>query len=397
MRASIVGDSTDQLIKIDINTDVGQLNFKVSKNIYTNETNWMLLKKLMVNELFGTIKLNLGFMIPDSAISKVYKLIMSIRGVDEETIMSASKFDQILWFLKELSEIKPDPSIVMVYLELYPEVDKQYFLSNMFRIMAFFFRQIPELQNILRSGNLDTHVSYASKILLKMYRNESYYSVEFEKFMDKYLPVIVRYIMDASLNLTSKNDTDIDIFSFHEFVNSDNDHRINIKPEKVFADRTKISGKYTVEKVDKKENVIRDKLVTPFAIVDKNSSSLKTETVDKENIFSGKSKSVSDNNNEQPATATKRSKGDELSDYNESSDSINTLLKKDEKNKKLSTQEKNEKKIVPNIPIKNFEHSDSVNVDETSNSKRESNFNQEKSSAARQETVSKKTHVHDDL
>lgn len=386
MRASIVGDSDEQLVKIDINTDVEELNFKTSKNIHLNETNWILLKKLMVNELFGTIKLNLGFMIQDSGISKVHALIMSIRGVDNETVKSVSKFDQISWFLKELSEIKPDPSIVTLYLELYPEVDKQYFLSNLFRKTAFYLKQIPDLQNLLKSESLDE--PYVSQFIMKKYQNESYYSVEFEKFMNKYLPIIVRYIMDASLNLTSKNNSDINIFSIHEFINTDKDIIININPEKVFADRASTTIKKTAETIDEKENITRDEIISPIESIDDKNISSGSEMIDDEKL-----KISSDKLNEQ--SVKKRSKGDEMEDYDESRDSkIKKLSKKDEKNKMFSNQELNEK-IVPNTPIKDS-YSDSVKLDEIPKNKKDLN-SKENSSTDRQETVSKKTHAHDDL
>lgn len=366
------------------------MNFKTTKNIKTNETNWMLLKKLMVNELFGTIKLNLGFMIQDSGISKVYQLVMSIRGTDEEAIKNTNKFDQIFWFLKELSEIKPDPSIVTLYLELYPEVDKQYFLSNLFRRTAFYIKQIPELHDVLELGSLSESV--ISQYIMKKYSNESYYSVEFEKFMNKYLPIIVHFVMNASSNLTSKNDSDIDIFSFYEFISSDKDHRVNIHPEKVFANRTNTFGRSTNKSNEKKGNEADAQL---DSVDDFNRSALKTEKVDSETNSSEKSKILNDKSNE-PLTV-KRLKGEEMEDYNESGNSkISKVSKKVEKKRTLNNKEINEK-TVPNTPIKDSKHSDSVKIDEIHRKKSESNLDQENSFTDSQETVSQKAYPHDDL
>ena len=378
-----MGSPANHLIKVNINSNVNKANFEVQANTRDNETNWMLMKKMIVNELFG-IKLNLGFLIQGAGISELYSLIMSKRGVDEEAITNASLSEKILWFLNELSEVKPDPSVITLYVDLYPEVNKQYFLSYLFRSTAYHIKKYPDLNSTSTPSEGLYELFLTQKIFDTFTSQSKVMPVEFQKFMKKYLPIIIRYITDASLNITSKEYKEDNIFSVNELIGTGSFHAL-INPSKIFDDEQPVSEKKTAEILEKKKGAIYLEVATPpEAVEDKNKSMPKTEAGDVENTVDKKTKTVDEKNN---VHTSKRTKGDETEDFNES---VGLKEKKEEMNDEL----------VPNTPVKDLKHSNSVINNEILSKKKEVSVSERKPTTNDPQTVSSKrerTPVHDDL
>ncbi|XP_031780380.1 ER degradation-enhancing alpha-mannosidase-like protein 3 [Nasonia vitripennis] len=390
LRAFVMGDSPDKLIKININPHVREKNYEPTQNAQINETNWTLMKKMIVNELFGTIRLNLGFVIESTGISKVYSLIMGKRGMDEQAISNAKMSDKVLWFLKELSEIQPDPSIVALYFDLFPEVNKQYFLSYLFRSTAFNIKKFPDL--IVQSGAFSESFITQLVILFTTQTN-GVQSAEFGKFMKKYLPIIIRYIIQESLNVTSNENWENNIFSINEFITANKEHVVNINPSKIFEDKTPAPKKQTAEVSSKKKGVIQIEVATPPAMLDERiQPERKLETDNAESNNDKKSKNTDGASHVQ--SSSRRTKGDDTEDFQELNENANLLRNKD----KIENQE-NIEESVPNTPVKDLKHSNSVTNNGIPSMKEKSKVVTPKSASDRQTVSSEydRKHAHDDL
>lgn len=387
-----MGDSPDKLIKIKINPYFREKYHEPTKNTQINETNWTLMKKMIVNELFGTSRLNLGFVIESTGVSKVYSLIMSKRGMDEKAITNTNMSDKVLWFLKELSEIQPDPSIVTLYFDLFPEVNKQYFLSYLFRSTAFNIKKSPDLNSVIQSGTFSE--SFITQLVYNFNaQTNGVQSIEFDKFMNKYLPIIIRYIIQASLNVTSNENSENNIFSINEFITANKEHVVNTNPNKIFEDKKPASKKQTAEVSSKKKGVIQIEVATPpESLEERIHSEQKFETDNSESNNDKKSENTDGTSHMQ--STSRRTKGDDTEDFQELNENANSLRNKD----KIENQENNEES-VPNTPVKDLKHSNSVSNNGLPLKKEKSNAVTPKSASDRQ-TVSgdyDRKHAHDDL
>lgn len=375
---------TEQLVKININANVLQTNFETLKSVRANETDWMLMKKMIVNELFGTIKLNLGFVMKSAGISKLYSLIMKRRGVEESSISRTSISERVLWFLGELSEVKPDPSIVSHYLTLHPEVNKQYFLSYLFRSTASKIRKFTELGSVL-----DVVQSLIIQVMINtVTEGRKIHSVEFDKFMKKYVPIILRYIIETGLNVTTKDNLDDDIFSMNEFVAADKDHVINIDPSVIFRDEEKpVSRKQTAEIASKKKGVINIEVATPPG---EKSESTPKDDADESSVHKASGSDGDEGEVQLKTRINEPANFDKPIGLRELSERHGSLRDLDG----LENREINDE-LVPNTPV---EKSERLNSDEIPSKKQEPSVTKSESITDRQTVSSKhENRAHDDL
>ncbi|KAL7292134.1 hypothetical protein TKK_0014209 [Trichogramma kaykai] len=255
LRAYVLEDR----VRININSNIFKTNFESSgSNPYANETNWMLMKRMIVNELFGMIRLNVGFFVKNATLERIYSSVMNSRGVDETDIANATMLDKINWLLKELSEIKPTTSMVALYLGLYPEVDKQYFLSYLMWVTAITAGKFPDLKLITQSE------AYSETFIIQRVINAVAHNIsssEFDVFLQLHMPLVVRFVI-ISLNATTKSGGgDLEMLSVNELIGADVERAAFIDPMKIFSfnkQDTKVSDdKKTVEMSStKKEGVI---------------------------------------------------------------------------------------------------------------------------------------------
>jgi hypothetical protein len=364
LQAIFMDNSEMLVIKINGNS---QKNLDLVKTVRNSEPNWMLMKKMIVNELFGTIRFNLGFMIEKIVILKIYSFVMNNRNINKDIITSANTLDKVLWFLYELSLVQPDASVIATYQELYPEVNRQYLLSYLFWQTAHNIKKPINLASAQNPGIIKSVITKSIKEAFN-FDDTTLQSVEFENYLDKYLPVTIRYIMNESSRIIEKENVDIDIFFIHDYI-TDKKQAVNINPANIFKNKKPPSKKKTAEISTNKKGVIQIEVATPPGVVESNvDNKLK---VDSKNVQSN----------------SKRTKGDEMEDIKESP---------------LDLYRKNEiviEESVPDTLVKNFKQLDSRNYNEVS-SKKEEAIDIQVESIINQQTVSdkqKKKHTHGDL
>lgn len=332
--------SSVQLVHINVNLQNYISLQSTVRDQPVNETNWTLMKKLLVNELYGTMVRNLGITIHIDGIAKAYSLVLRDRGVDEETIKKANASEQILWFLKELSEVLPDAQILTLYTQLHHDVNKQNLLSYLLRDATYNIRQFPDFNSVMKEGGFSE--SYVTELLIEKFGdmlNEGQ-SAEFEKFMKQYMPIIIRYIIDQCANATQKDNSEIEIFSLNDYVNKERDLS-TIKSVFVIP-KPAASKKKTAEISKTKKGVVRIELASDTEVENENSHARhKAQRGDIEVDDSVQSPSI------------KRVKGDKIEDVKEP-----MLSREKGENEDLV---RNREKPVPLTPVKDSESPNDIN------------------------------------
>ena len=232
-------------IHINLNSNVFQLNFNSKNNILYNETNWMLMKHMIVNELFGMMRLNFGFGIKNVNLNLIFSTVMTSRGVENSVIANTSMSEKIIWFLEELSQIKPEPSMIALYLSLYPEINKQYFLSYLIWTTANIIDNFPDLKYVKNSEGY-SEAFIVTRVINAIAQNTTVMADEFEQFLQYHMPLIIGYIINA----TSKRDLDLKILDIKAIIEANSKRADYIDPGKIFTGDTSVT-----ENPQKKESV----------------------------------------------------------------------------------------------------------------------------------------------
>ncbi|KAJ8669869.1 hypothetical protein QAD02_001128 [Eretmocerus hayati] len=399
LRAFVMGDSSGHLIKININLDSQQANFEDSKNVHSGEESWMLMKRLIVNELFGTIKFNLGFVMRSEGLSKIHSLIMSKRGVSEETLADVSMAKKIMWFLKELGEVKPDPLIVSLYMDMHPEIEKQYFLSYLFRLVAFYVKNHLVVRFSEKISISDTSLvqSVAVDVVAQL---EFVPSIEYNVFMTKYLPLAIRYIINESSNTTSDKDKEhgADLFSVTEFIKANQEHIVNTDPAKIFKDHQLTSSKDSSENSRRNVSGIRIDSASPQHLNDEQGSITNVKVNDSKDDAFIKLQDSRD----ALQSAPEKTKGEKNDD--ETSHSMKGSPLKDTSDHVLISKHKHyephQETVSMSAPVTRFDDKQTDSeTDKTVDSMKKTSRGPRKESSNRSVGSSKREgkHVHDDL
>ncbi|XP_058801415.1 ER degradation-enhancing alpha-mannosidase-like protein 3 [Phymastichus coffea] len=356
--------TSEKLVRISTNI---QRNFDLNKlfnSVPVDVTNWLLMRKLLVNELFGTMLRNQGFVIHTEGIEKAYLLVMRDRGIDEETLSKANISEKIVWFMKELSEVPPDLTIVALYAQFRYEINKQHLLSYLFRDAAYNIKQFPDLDSVMKSEGFSE--SYVTELMIEKFGDilNSAQSQEFQKFMKKYMPIVIRYIIDLSLNVTSKGNSEIDIFSIYDYINNETD--LSIVKSVFVNSKSTTNTKKTAEISKTKKGVVRIELPTEIN-VENESSSVKQKA----------QRGDIEVDDRVQSSIIKRMDGNKIKNVNE----------------QISLKDKSEKaveKSVPIVPVKDSESSSDKNSNEVPLTME--NYEQSTVGSKR-----KRKHAHDDL
>lgn len=234
---------------------------------------------------------------------------MNKRGLDDDTIKNTLETKKILWFLKELSEIEPDPSIANLYQDLYPYIRKQYFLGYLFRISAI------NIKKGQKSINFDPTAmeSFINSIINKTHQIQS---GEFENFMKKYVPLVINYIATE----TSIENLDDDLLSVEEFVNVNKNMIIDVNVTKIFENFQSVSNKKSAEIFNKKEGAINLELafdeifeeLRNSVIARKINEEIKQKKINEESVPSVDSKNLNSREDDSTENDSKKRVHDDL-------------------------------------------------------------------------------------
>ncbi|KAI4488478.1 hypothetical protein M0802_011584 [Mischocyttarus mexicanus] len=120
LSAQIIKDSLEGEIRITTKSDVSSIymtkNSKLTIVPFT-ERQWQQLKEFFVNQIY-----NLGssqkseLRIRTFLLKSYYNWIMAEQGIDANVYNGASLQQKVLWLLKELSEVAPNPSLVAHFI-----------------------------------------------------------------------------------------------------------------------------------------------------------------------------------------------------------------------------------------------------------------------------------------
>lgn len=212
LKALVLEYPLDQIMKItfDDNSNVSppENTFDKTKKI-SNETSWMFMKKVMINELYGLRKFdNLSYLMTGTSLFYYHYQVMRQRGFGVKEILSKSLDDKIRWFLQELALVKPDSSVVQLYEELDGNFNKQIYLSYLFRWIGIFTKKLSPHDRIYNT----THNSefFIKKLMLSAMfdKNGNLLSrSEWRDFVEKFMVVVKNFIVDRPEFATPQFDT----------------------------------------------------------------------------------------------------------------------------------------------------------------------------------------------
>ncbi|KAL2730708.1 ER degradation-enhancing alpha-mannosidase-like protein 3 [Vespula squamosa] len=136
LSAQIIKDSLGGEIRVTAKSNVPLIHMtKNSETTTLLEKQWQQLKEVFVNQIYIGSSQKTGLYIRTFLLTSYYNWIMTEQGVDTNVFNAASLKQKVLWFLKELSEVAPNPSIALSIGQLMDsnkqKILKQHLLTKM--------------------------------------------------------------------------------------------------------------------------------------------------------------------------------------------------------------------------------------------------------------------------
>ncbi|XP_054006912.1 ER degradation-enhancing alpha-mannosidase-like protein 3 [Hylaeus anthracinus] len=111
LRAEMIKDSLEGEVRITSTYTPSRLTRKSKDNTLEVEKEWHQLKEVFVNQIYSDVKHNTGLQIRNFILESYYNWIVKSRG-EIRDVLNIPLRNKVLWFLEELAEIVPNPSIM---------------------------------------------------------------------------------------------------------------------------------------------------------------------------------------------------------------------------------------------------------------------------------------------
>ncbi|KAF7381618.1 hypothetical protein HZH66_014012 [Vespula vulgaris] len=129
--AQIIKDSLGGEIRITVKPNVPLIHIVNSETTTSLEKQWQQLKEVFLNQIYIGSDQRTGLYIRTFLLTSYYNWIMTEQGVDKNVFNAASLKQKVLWFLKELTEVEPNPSIGQLMDSNKQKILKQHLLTKM--------------------------------------------------------------------------------------------------------------------------------------------------------------------------------------------------------------------------------------------------------------------------
>ncbi|XP_043263141.1 ER degradation-enhancing alpha-mannosidase-like protein 3 [Colletes gigas] len=156
LRAEIIKDPLGGEVRITSSYLPTRVTSKLESNTLV-EKQWRQLKEVFVNQIYSDVKHNTGLEIRSFILESYYNWIGKSRG-GNANILKISLRDKVLWFLEELSEIVPNPSIMKMGQLMdfnTQKLLKQYLLTKM-DVVVLNMKNVMTVLKSIKSDSLNS-------------------------------------------------------------------------------------------------------------------------------------------------------------------------------------------------------------------------------------------------